>query len=119
MTDVQIKITASEAGCWLDGSQGWHNTYRIVDLAESWGWEGPSEEGWKDVVNRYRADVGTDEDHEAMIGQGGLADQAFGYLDGLTVSCHFERDMGELVLLRCQDLETFGNSDACDCEVKS
>lgn len=119
------KITPDMAGCWLDGSQGWHNTYRIIDRAQEWGWTGPSEEGWEgweDVVSRYRADEGTDDDHEAVIGQGGLADHAFAYLDSLTVSCHFERDMGELTLLRCQDLGLglgLGLHDQCDCEVKS
>lgn len=117
-----LPITADMAGCWLDGTLGWHNTYRIIDLATGWGWLGPVEPewaGWEKVVERYRADEGTDDDHEAMISQGGLADQAFDYLDGLTVSCHFERDMGELTLFRCQDLESTGPFSECDCEVKS
>lgn len=112
------KITPDMAGCWLEGSQGWHNTYRIVDRAEEWGWTGLDE--WEDgrgIVSRYAADAASDEDREAMSGQGGIADQAFDYLDSLTVSCHFERDAGELTLYRCQDLEDDGYG--CDCEVKS
>lgn len=120
MTD---RITADMAGCWLDDSLGWHNTYRIIDIAIGWGWTGPVEpewEGWEEVVERYRADEPEGElDHEAMTGQGGLAGQAFDYLDSLTVSCHFERDMGGLTLYRCQDLESTGPFDECDCEVKS
>jgi hypothetical protein len=114
MTD-QMMITANMAGCWLDGNQGWHNNHRIVALAMGWGWKGPENwEGWQDEVERYAVSGGNDED-ESVIGQGGLADQAFKFLDGITESCHFERDMGELSLLRCQDLE----DGACDCEVKS
>lgn len=119
---TELRITPDMAGCWLDGSQGWHNTHRIINLAVGWGWTGPSEEGWEgweQVVERYAEDNHSDDDCEAMTGQGRLADQAFDYLDSLTESCHFERDMGELTLFRCQDLESTGPFDECDCEVKS
>ena len=33
------KLTPAGAGCWLDGAMGWHNTYRVVDLALELGWQ--------------------------------------------------------------------------------
>lgn len=33
------KITAADAGTWLEGSQGWHNEYRVVDRAEEYGFK--------------------------------------------------------------------------------
>lgn len=35
--DTVPAITPADAGCWLDGAQGWHNTYRVVYRAEAYG----------------------------------------------------------------------------------
>lgn len=32
-------ITPADAGCWLDGAMGWHNTYRVIYVAKSYGME--------------------------------------------------------------------------------
>lgn len=109
-------IGPERAGCWLNGGQGWHNTYRIVDRAQEWGWTELDAVG-QGVVDRYRVGIADDDDNEMMTGQGGIADQAFDYLDGLTTGCHFERDMGELNLLRCEDFRSDpGANDGCGCE---
>jgi hypothetical protein len=115
MTDTAMisspVIGPERSGCWLDGGQGWHNNYRIVDIAQEWDWAELDAVG-QGVVDRYRAGIAADDDHEMMVGQGGIADQAFDYLDGLTVGCHFERDMGELNLVVCE-LDSDGE---CGCE---
>lgn len=33
------KITPDMAGCWLDGAFGWKNTYRLITVAEAYGFE--------------------------------------------------------------------------------
>jgi hypothetical protein len=110
---TNLRISTAEAGTWLDGNQGWHNHYRVVDIAQSYGWKGLDE--WEDgegIVSRYRANEGTDDDHEAMIGQGGLVDEATEYLESLApFGHHFEWDMGELSLLPCDSIEGHDPSD--------
>lgn len=32
-----------EAGMWLDGRFGWHNLYRVVQIAEGYGFSVPEE----------------------------------------------------------------------------
>jgi len=39
-----MKILPSDAGTWLDGSMGWHNIYRVVDLARDYGFQLTEEE---------------------------------------------------------------------------
>ena len=31
------QITPANAGTWLDGALGWHNTYRVIDIAKAYG----------------------------------------------------------------------------------
>lgn len=109
---VRPLITPDQAGTWLEGAQGWHNTYRVIDLAAEFG--GPVRaEGYDSIaderiVDAYRkgeesltlpsgevVDV-----HEAVAGQGGLADQATDFLQ--TVLPHgfrFDWDAGELAMV--------------------
>lgn len=119
-------IEAWRAGSWLSGDQGWRNAYRIIDTAEEWGWTALNPGDGEDfdvrigarmlrsAVARYRTRAGSEEDDELINGQGGLADQAFDFLDSLTVGCHFDREDGELILLRCGQLDA-----PCDCETRS
>jgi hypothetical protein len=107
------RITPDMAGPWLDGNQGWHNHYRVVDIAQSYGWKGLDE--WADgerTVARYRTNEWTDNDHESMLGQGGIVDEATEYLETLAPDGHhFEWSMGELSLLPCESIEGHDPSD--------
>lgn len=105
------KITADQAGCWLGGHGGWTNSYRVIYLAESYGFTLTEED--QDAVVKYRAHHGVTEDEliEAVIGQGGLVDKATAYLESLVPEgYHFEWDAGELSLLPCSEIE----GDSCD-----
>lgn len=108
---MENRITPDKAGCWLEGSQGWTNHYRVVYLAQSYGFK--IDKSDEKEVDRYRADHGMSESGEAITGQGGLVDKATEYLESLApVGFHFEWDMGELSLLPCSEIEGHGP----DCE---
>jgi hypothetical protein len=54
-------VTAADAGCWLDGAMGWHNTCRVIDRAISYGWlcDEPAElASLRDACDQYRASDG-------------------------------------------------------------
>lgn len=101
------KIPVSQMGCWLDGSQGWHNSYRVIDRAEEWGmkvenadriyvylwrqWRG-SDMPW-DVSKSFEEEYDTGHIDD-------LVSQATEYLDSLAPEGYaFHWDMGELSLL--------------------
>lgn len=80
MCDKHVCIHAHEAGCWLDGAQGWHNNYRVVRRAVEYGMELPPED--HALLDRYEdAHETNDEAAGAIIDQGGLADRATEYLN--------------------------------------
>lgn len=112
---TELRITAADAGTWLDGNQGWHNHHRAVGLAQYYGWERLKD--WEDgegILRRYMADERTDDDIETMAGQGGILGEATEYLEGLTpAGFHFEWDMCGLSLVACEDIE---GHDPRDCE---
>ncbi|MFE0472615.1 hypothetical protein ACFW2V_13470 [Streptomyces sp. NPDC058947] len=94
-------------GTWLDGHMGWHNTYRIIDIAESHGFAMGDED--RKALEWYKESSGgcgdgTDAEEnmaEAIIGQGGLSDRASDHMeellpDGWTLLW----DAGELSLVR-------------------
>lgn len=116
MTEIP-EITPADAGPWLDGNQGWHNQYRVVDIAQSYGWKGLDDfEDAEAILARYRAGERTGEDVDAMIGQGGIVDEATEYLEGLApVGYHFEWEMGELSLLSCENVEGHG-PEQCEAD---
>lgn len=123
------QITPDMAGTWLDGSQGWHNTYRAVERAREWGWKPSygfaSPKGlahYRRTITRackfYAAgDTGAifrtkheemtyDDVAEWFIGQGGLCDQATEYLDSIAPEGYvFDWDAGELSLSAIDDLD--------------
>lgn len=109
-------ITAKDAGCWLLGAHGWHNGYRVVEIAEEYGFTLSVEE--RIALDVYRAndtdDSGYDDSWERVNGQGGLCEKATEHLESLApVGYHFEWDAGELCLLPCDQIE---GHDPADCE---
>jgi len=108
---TKLEITEADAGCWLDGSQGWHNAYRIVDRAEAYGFEVSADD--RKVLDLYASDdqsatvklsTGKVVDYElateCVVGQRELADKAFEYLDERAPEGYaFVRDAGELSLV--------------------
>lgn len=110
MTD---RITEDMAGCWLDGHMGYHNHYRVVDLAQEYGWT--ISDGDQSMVERYRRNPHDDDGaYDAMLDQGGLVDKATEYLDSLAPEGFaFNWDMGELSLMcLCQIEGTEENGEA-------
>lgn len=114
---VKAEITPDMAGCWLGGHFGWHNAYRVVEKAHAYGFTIPSE--YMDVMQNYW-DHGTftsfeetDEQWEAVHGQGGLADQATEFLQGKAPEGYeFVWDMGELSMMRTDELDENGFYDS-------
>lgn len=102
MTVVLRKITEADAGCWLDGHMGWHNAYRVVERAEAYGFTVPAE--YREALDAYRAsgdgnDSLTDDQWEAINGQGELSDMATDYLQARAPRGYeFIWDCGELSL---------------------
>lgn len=35
---TEYTFTRADVGCYLDGAMGWHNTYRVIELAQSHGY---------------------------------------------------------------------------------
>ena len=123
---ADYKLTEADAGCWLDGSQGWHNTYRVIDRAYDNGWDGPSDGTPRRDIDAATGlySVGpTDESvtlstgetltydvaYEWIADQGGLSDEATEYLQSIAPDGYvFEWDMGELSLIRESETETYG-----------
>ncbi len=102
-----VNITEGMAGCWLDGHHGWHNIYRVIEIAQSYGFQVDDEDeafiaDWK----RWRGgDMTAEEDKNFEDGypeaMNDLSDAATDYLDSLAPDgMAFEWDMGELTL-RC------------------
>lgn len=97
--ETREAITPDMAGCWLEGSQGWTNTYRVVDRAQEYGFEITEEE--REALDSYSQDPDADElAWETVEGQGGLSDQATEYLQLLAPAGYvFVWDAGELSLV--------------------
>ena len=101
-----------EPGMWLDGRFGWHNLYRVVQIAESHGFSVP-EECWEVYEEFKAANYRPDDENDVMGGHGGLADQATEFLNSLLPEVEdsesfwsFEWDMGEFCLVK---LDSDGN----------
>lgn len=113
---LRLEISPDQAGCWLVGHMGWHNTYRVIERAEAFGMVITDDD--TALTDWYR-EHGGDGDNgpgltlpgtgemldalsawEAVAGQGGLSDQATDYLNGLApVGYVLEWDMGELCMI--------------------
>lgn len=103
---IVLRITPADAGCWLMGSVGWHNGYRVIDRACEYGFVVPAE--YVSALDAYRNDTDNEDAHEAIMGQGGLSDMATDYLQSLAPAGYvFEWDMGELSLMREEDTEGY------------
>lgn len=103
-----MKITADDAGCWVDGSRGWQATGRLVEIAL--GYEGflrgssrretvyartearhvldafmASEDTvkFRRRVRRHSYTVTVEDVQELVINQGGYADMAEDFLNTL------------------------------------
>jgi hypothetical protein len=104
MTATLAKVEIWMSGCWLDGHFGWHNSYRVVLKAEEFGFIVPEE--YRDAMDNYCTNgnstlfIETDEQWEAVHGQGGLSDQATDFLQERAPDGYqFVWDMGEFLLL--------------------
>lgn len=121
-TDVQ-EMTAADAGTWFSGAMGWHNGYRVVQSALSWGWEIPEE--YRQDWNRFAATLDGEADHdlwcEANGDDGGLAEKATEHLQSLSPEGYvFVWDMGELSLIpEWQDCADNGDVDGCSVQYRS
>ncbi len=104
-------ISPSDAGCWLEGAQGWANNYRVVDWAAgTFGFTVPEE--YKAALEDYRKNgpSASEDSWEAMVGQGGLSDQATDHLQKLAPDgFEFVWDAGELSLMRSDEAEELGH----------
>jgi len=104
MSESTPKIFPDDAGCWLDGHMGWHNTYRVVECAMNFGME--LDIGEQYIMKCYHdsdffepfTDLGENDLWEAAIE---LSDKATDYLQSLAPEGYvFEWDMGELSLIQ-------------------
>jgi hypothetical protein len=93
----KVRFTPANVGTWLDGAQGWHNTYRVIDLAQE---AGMVVEAWRlECVTRWATEVvSTDRDAEVAHE---LGDEATEYLRARVPDGYdLEWDMGELSMVR-------------------
>jgi hypothetical protein len=104
MTVTLEKVEIWMSGVWLDGRFGWHNSYRVVLKAEEFGFVVPEE--YRDVMDNYRTNgdsmyfTETDEQWEAIHGQGELSDMATDFLqERAPEGYQFVWDMGEFQLM--------------------
>lgn len=91
MTD-EITLTNDSkvgTGTWLDGVNGWTNTYRVIEIAESHGFkiddrDRAAIEWYKETSGGCGDGTDAEEDMaEAIVGQGGLSDKATEYMQEL------------------------------------
>lgn len=102
------RITSADAGTWLEGSQGWHNAYRVIWRAQEYGLVLSADDAA--IANAYAEELESvtlstgetldaDTIHVCVSGQGELSDRATEYLQSITQEGWiFEWDCGELYL---------------------
>lgn len=108
------RITADDAGTWLMGSMGWHNGYRVVQRALSYGWTVPEawQANWDAFVDAEGDGHGVDHDawDDVHGDDGEIVDRATDFLDLRAPEGHtFVWDAGELSLMTRADAEEFGH----------
>lgn len=59
---MAAEITPADAGCWLDGHYGWHNTYRVIETAQAYGFTMSADD--REAVARFAASENDDNDAE-------------------------------------------------------
>jgi hypothetical protein len=111
------KFSPDSAGVWLDGSLGWHNSYRVVDIAEAYGFELTTEEEYARLLYRSddpelrmvlpNGDVLTYEDASGyFMDPDCLVDRATAFLQDMAPDgYYFAWDMGELSLVPESEME--------------
>lgn len=74
-----------ESGCYLDGSQGWHNSYRVVDLAERHGFqvEPEARKLIADYIGWHESGDPMPDDLDYATAMDELSDEATDYLGSL------------------------------------
>lgn len=100
------KITPADAGCWLDGAMGWHNTYRVAERALDLGWlaDKPDEKASAEkTIALYKASesqgMGNGESYDVFDVMQDISTDATDYLQSLAPEGYsFEWDAGELCL---------------------
>ena len=101
-------ITPDDAGTWLSGHMGWHNTYRVVDRAESYGFTVPPEYAEALADFRENGHSASEDVWEAINGQGELSDMATDYLQERAPEGYvFLWDAGEFSLVTESEAEMF------------
>lgn len=112
----------AEAGCWLEGAQGWTNSYRIVDIAVGHGMELNVDDAA--IVEWYRksgdSDSSASDDEldklEAMTGQRGITDKAIEYMnEQLPEGWVLNTEMGEYTVLE-DWVECSAEGNGCDVD---
>lgn len=68
-----------QTGCFAEGHRGWYAGQRVIEVAQSLGWELDAE-GQQAVDDFYSQDD-HDDLHEIVIGQGGIVDDAEAWLN--------------------------------------
>lgn len=93
------KFTTNDVGTWLDGALGWHNNYRVLQIAAICGMELDSDTA--DLVKEYERgnNEGMDPDLVEVAVQ-----EATDYLDTLAPSGYgFYWEAGELILGKLEE----------------
>src|SRR5688500_19055577 len=116
-------------GCVFDGSLGWHNTYRLIDLALFHGMELDADRSSIDKafgVNAVEAQAleayrhsgygDIDEDHlTIVVDQDGLSDRALSHLQALTApGLYWGWDDGLYITPGCLEAEEPLSPADCD-----
>lgn len=111
------EITPDMVGTWLEGSHGWHNSYRVIDRAVEYGLKlSPDFHAIRDLYasGDHGATVklsdGETVDYDGasewLNGMGGLSGLATEHLQSLAPEGFtFDWDAGELTLLADSELE--------------
>lgn len=114
-TTQRIVFTSADVGTYFDGSQGWRNNYRVVDLAVSHGMQLTSEEITDLDAYRIAGSANSDA-FGAVIDQGGLCDRATEYLGSITANgLVWVWDMGELSLIPLCQTEDYEGDECAHC----
>lgn len=104
------KITAADAGCWLDGSQGWHNTYRVCQRAMDYGWLTSEAAQRAEVIMLIERYSEGEQDIDLSEAMSEASDDATEYLNSIAPDDYsFVWDAGELSLMADDEAQELGH----------